>query len=259
MPSLKFYTVLSDLANVLAGLTLILSFSLIMAVYTFKADLGKAGAGWIQATMTVEGFLWFIGGFALAKIFIHTGNAAGAVSQSLISIGGLFFAVSGWNSPIYIVSLRYIVPVGKEVAAGNDALVIQGFGPALDIGAACPFYGILCFMIATTAGLIGVLGLPKDKIISPFWGVLFFFFGAWIIGVFALWGPLLLGGFKKIEDYDSILNAPIASKYTHPFQVLGAIFLTAGAVVFAIMNNSPPPPPENEKLMDDDSKEAATA
>merc|ERR1712032_1298808 len=165
--------------------------------------------------MKLEGILWFVGGFALAKIFIHTGNAVGAVGQTLIACGGLFFFVSGWNSPVYIISLKYVIPVGSVAAAGNAWLA--GFGhdcggsapPLLDVAAACPFYGITCFMIATASGFLGVKDLPKDKIISPFWGITFFFLGAWTIGVFALWGPVILGGFSDYSDYSCILDAPI--------------------------------------------------
>lgn len=256
MPSLQFYTVMSDVANILAGLSLTTSFSLITAGYTFSTPgvendhflPGHWGANWIQYTMCAEGLLWFLGGFALCKLFMQLGQATNAVSQALIAMGGLFFFVSGWNAPIYIVSIKYLIPVGSIATAGNAWLTNSSnncggaVAPLLDVASSCPFYGITCFMVATTTGLIGVSGLPKNKLISPFWGITFFFLGAWTIGVFALWGPMLLGGLKTYEDYGCILDAPIANKYTHPFQVLGAIFLTTGAIIFAVMNNSPPPP-----------------
>jgi len=192
--------------------------------------------------MKAEGALWFLGGATLSKIFIKTGNAAGAVSQAIIAFGGLFFFISGWNAPVYIVSLKYVVPVGAAAAEANAYL--RTLDPPLDdvvnFSAACPFYGIACFMIATLAGQLGVLSLPKNKLVSPFWGVTWFFLGAWTIGLFALWGPLIAGGFKDITEFADppYVTAPIGHKFTHPFQVLGAAFLTIGALTFAVMNHS---------------------
>jgi len=263
MPSVKFYSVLSDVANVFAGTSLMVSFFLIMLQYTFQIELGQTGANWIQYTMSAEGAGWFVGGFALAKLFIKIEQPLNAVSQTLIAFGGLFFFVSGWNSPIYVISLKYIIPVGTNAMAANEWLIKNGSPPLLDVAAACPFYGITCFMVATAAGLISVLPLPKTNLISPFWGITFFFLGAWTIGVCALWAPAILGGFKDYTDYAiagcdpvvepacwlGILDAPIGSKWTHPFQLLGAIFLTTGAVIFAIMNNRPQPAEAQQKLV----------
>merc|ERR1719331_3794061 len=103
--------------------------------------------------MKAEGLLWFLGGACMTKIFIITKNPAGAVSQTMIAFGGLFFFVSGWNAPVPIVSLRYIIPVGPMALADSKAYaatnpILAELFP-LDVAAACPFYGITCFMVAT--------------------------------------------------------------------------------------------------------------
>lgn len=261
MSLLSVLTLVADVSNVLAGVTLTISFVIIMLNLTFHVDAaGSDTATALQIfTMKAEGFLWFLGGACMTKIFIITKNPAGAVSQTIIAFGGLFFMVSGWNAPVPIVSLRYIIPVGSLAVEGNAALGAQ-FPFPLDVAAACPFYGITCFMTATCAGFIPILGLPKDKFVSPFWGVTFFFLGAWTIGVFALWLPCIMGGFSKIEDYDGVAGVFDAwnnkGKWVHPAQVLGALFLTTGAIIFAIMDHCSPPPPAKDALMEDT---AATA
>jgi len=177
--------------------------------------------------MILEGAFWAVGGAALAKANMITGNSSLAVGQTVICFGGIFFFASGWGDglPAKIISLRYILPSGPAE-----------HGTLADVS---PFYGIACFMFATASGLRGVWGLPKNELISPFWGVACFFIGAWTIGVFALWGPLLVDGIKRYED----LNAqetyslpPYAWSWIHYFQVIGALFLTAGAVIFGIMD-----------------------
>lgn len=265
MSLLSILTLVADVSNVLAGVTLTISFVIIMLSLTFniEAAAGPTATDIQIFTMKAEGFLWFLGGACMTKIFIITKNPAGAVSQTIIAFGGLFFLVSGWNAPVPIVSLRYIIPVGSVAIEGNKALAAQ-LDPLglnnfpLDVAAACPFYGITCFMIATCAGFIPITGLPKDKLVSPFWGVTFFFLGAWTIGLAALWIPCIMGGFSKIEDYDIVFDSwNNKGKWIHPAQVLGALFLTAGAVIFAIMDHcSPPPPSKDEALMGD---AAATA
>merc|ERR1712127_943350 len=105
--------------------------------------------------MCAEGSLWFLGGFALCKLFMKLGQATNAVSQALIAMGGLFFFVSGWNAPIYIVSIKYLIPVGSIATAGNAWLTNSSnncggaVAPLLDVASSCPFYGITCFMVAT--------------------------------------------------------------------------------------------------------------
>merc|ERR1712048_732207 len=230
-----------------------------MGTFHVEAAAGATATQIQIFTMKAEGFLWFLGGACMTKIFIITKNPAGAVSQTMIAFGGLFFWVSGWNAPVPIVSLRYIIPVGPLAVEGNKVLVETGADAfPLDVAAACPFYGITCFMIATCAGFIPILGLPKDKFVSPFWGVTFFFLGAWTIGVFALWLPCIMGGFSRIQDYDPVFDSwNNKGKWIHPAQVLGALFLTTGAIIFAIMDHcSPPPPSKDEALMGD---AAATA
>merc|ERR1712046_200296 len=83
------------------------------------------------------------------------------------------------------------------------------------------YYGITCFMVTTTRGIVSVWGLPKDKLISPFWGVAMFFLGAWTIGAITLWGPCLVSGFSdwpatpaEVFEYPTF-----RAKWVHYFQV----------------------------------------
>lgn len=117
-------------------------------------------------------------------------------------------------------------------------------------------YGITCFMVGTTIGFTGILGAPKDKLVSPFWGVTMYFMGAWTIGIFQFWGPCLLGGFSTTQNEDAAggfdFTAPAASwTFQWLFAFLGAGFLTTGAIIFGIMNGSfaltPPAPPPAAK------------
>merc|ERR1719240_1684535 len=85
-------------------------------------------------------------------------------------------------------------------------------------------FGITCFMVGTSIGFKGVLGLPKNTPISPFWGCAMYFLGAWTIGIFKFWGPVLLGG--------------VSWTVTWWFALIGALFLFIGALIFGIMNGS---------------------
>merc|ERR1712113_790683 len=68
-------------------------------------------------------------------------------------------------------------------------------------------YGITCFMAGTAIGFHGVLPLPKKPFIGPFWGCTFYFLGAWTIGIFKFWGPVLLGGFHHPSTFDYTVPA----------------------------------------------------
>merc|ERR1712050_198764 len=77
--------------------------------------------------------------------------------------GGIFFALSGLVFPGCITNITYVF--SKQMC------------DIPDLGAAGPYawnamahFGITCFMVGTAIGFKGVLGAPKNKIVSPFWG-----------------------------------------------------------------------------------------
>lgn len=221
--------VLGDWSNIIAGIALVISFGILCAALTFKiVALEGAAASAYKATMIAEGVLWAVGAACLATVNVIVNNASSAVVQTIICFGGLFFMISGIGDgvPGKILSVRLIIPLGNP-----------SHGTFAD---ACPFYGITCFMIATTMGLRSVWPLPKNKVISPFWGVACFFIGAWTIGVVGLWGPCLADGlttYETLKGGEDLLLPPYTWTWTHFFQVVGALFLTAGAIIFGIMDN----------------------
>mmetsp|Transcript_12800 Transcript_12800/g.36348 ORF Transcript_12800/g.36348 Transcript_12800/m.36348 type:complete len:256 (+) Transcript_12800:56-823(+) len=223
-------TLLGDWSNILAGISLTVSFSILCAVFTFKVakmDEGSTHEVFLY-TMTMEGILWAVGGATLAAVNVIEKNALLAVIQTIIGFGGCFFAISGLGDglPGNIISITYVIPISDPADARiQDAL---------------PFWGISCFMFATTLSLRSVWAFPKNRIISPFWGIACFFLGAWTIGVFGLWGPCLadgIVGFGDLKDKSLKYNLPPYSwTWIHVFQVLGALFLTAGAVIFGALD-----------------------
>lgn len=221
-------TLIADWGNVFAGISLTISFFLILLNAYGAIDITNPDTTLAKIqkwTMVAEGALYFIAGVALTAINVITNNAYGAVSQTIIAFGGIFFCISGFGFPFYVSSIRYIFPYD-----GNASLPD-----------ACPWYGISCFMFATAMGLYSVAGLPKKNVVSPFWGVTFFFLGAWIIGLGGLWIPLLAGGYfesDRVAGGLAWMGQPIFKwAGPHIFQLFGATFLTAGAVVFGLMDN----------------------
>jgi hypothetical protein len=166
-----------------------------------------------------------------------TNNAHGAVSQMIILFGGIFFAVSGLSgTPANVISLRYVIPLCENTRDATQECISHA-----NLADACPFYGITCFMVATTMGLWGVRKLPK-ALLGPFGAVACFFSGAWIIGVFGFWGPAIAGG---TEDYNhlqqtnrTMLDMPsYTNTWVHTMQLIGSCFLTGGACVFGHLDN----------------------
>jgi hypothetical protein len=219
-----------------------------------------SGEGWFLVakwTMALEGFGWWLGGVLLCYRNICGGNAAGAVSQCIIATGGFFFTCSAWGNPANIISLRYLVPTTVFDAPGSTGSNFVSFSDV------CPYYGIMTFFIATTMGMYSVAGLPKNKIISPFWGVCCFFIGAWIIGIVTLYVPMLSGGFTKWEDIQGVggcittpeagtcmLDMPTFAWYPLKIAaVIGAIFLLFGGLIFGMLDNFLGLPQGDEKLL----------
>jgi len=161
----------------------------------------------------------------------YTKDVPTAITQMILVFGGTFFAIGGYFNglPSRIISLKYIIPIDvhHEGSKAGDVTIAD----------ACFYYGILCFMIATARGIVSVWPLPKNKLISPFWGVAMFFMGAWIIGA-TLWVPTMCSGFASWPDEPSgPFNFPTYLwTWIHYFQFLGAIFLTTGAIIFGCLD-----------------------
>jgi hypothetical protein len=218
----RFLILVADWSNVLAGIVLDVAFLLVVLFtygYVQLADVGY----WINFTFFLEGVFWAIAAATLVKVNLMVNNASLAVVQTIICFGGIFFTISGLGGvPGKVISVNYVVPLDDHAHFVD----------------ACPFYGITCFMVATTMGLNGVWPLPRNQIISPFWAVACMFIGAWIIGVFGFWGPCLAGGLAHYEDEGVVApNMPTFKwGWTHLLQLLGALFLTAGCIIFGIMD-----------------------
>lgn len=236
----------ADWCNILAGITLVISFTIIMCTFTFKWIEMPPGSTWhtlMQVTMCAEGIFWALAAGMLTRVNVIVNNAAGAVIQVIICFGGIFFAISGYYDgiPGKVISLGYIFAPGvvvKDCVAGESwtAPVSASFADA------CPYYGITCFMVATSFGLRGVWELPKNKLVSPFWAVACFFIGAWTIGVISLWGPTILDGsvsYSHMENpsIEMYSQKTFAWSWIHIFQVIGASFLLAGGVIFGMMDS----------------------
>jgi hypothetical protein len=290
----RWVALLSAWANVFAAITLIISFS----VYFIALQLGHCDprtcttasaanhaivfngrgeghdyymvAKWMMFT---EGVCWWLAGALLCYRNICNENAAGAVSQCIIATGGFFFTCSAFGNPANIISLRYIVPItywiDEAPSSGSAGTTWVSFADV------CPYYGIACFMVATSMGMYSVRGLPKNSIVSPFYGVLCFFLGAWTIGVITLFLPMLAGGETKWEDVNvppcidgipgipfngskqCVLDMPTFAWYQLKiFSVMGALFLFSGAMIFGVMDNLLCLPVKDNKLLAADGAEA---
>jgi len=254
-------SVLGGWSNVLAGISLVISFSTyFVALQVHHCDprdrepcapdnqaivfWGHQGDRAVYETahwfMFLEGIFWMIGGVAGACTHIQADVAILAASQTLIAFGGFFFACSAWGNPANVISLRYLVPIAYLDESGTDPKIWTSFSDV------APFYGIFCFMIATTMGMVAVAEAPRGKLCSPFYGVLSYWIGAWIIGVITLYVPMLAGGLTRYEDLSMscedgagkcILDVPIIAWYPLKiWAVIGALFLTAGAIIFGVLD-----------------------
>eukprot|EP00928_Gymnodinium_smaydae_P038780 TRINITY_DN26660_c0_g1_i1.p1 TRINITY_DN26660_c0_g1~~TRINITY_DN26660_c0_g1_i1.p1 ORF type:complete len:309 (-),score=53.77 TRINITY_DN26660_c0_g1_i1:158-994(-) len=248
----RSWVLLADWGNTLAGILLMGAFlegALINSVGVaslLQVDAkGNAMPGVPNATalsvlqflFCSEGFFYAVAEFFMIGIMAQTapevgGGARGCMQFAVLMAGGIFFAFSGLVFPSCITNITYVF--SKESCTHPAAASTPYVWNAM------AHYGITCFMVGTAVGFHGVLSAPKNKLASPFWGCTMYFLGAWTIGIFKFWGPVLLGGFDGNQNTPTFDFAAPAASYTANWWLafLGAFFLFSGAVIFGVMNGS---------------------
>lgn len=242
----KSWVVIADWCNLVAGIVLMGGFlegALINSVkWEALLDDGlpsAAALSWLQFLFSAEGVLYAIAEFFMVGIMALTppqfgGGSTGAMQFAILMAGGVFFALSGLVFPGCISNVTYVFR--KEPCTHPAAAMTPYAWNAM------AHFGITTFMVGTAIGFRGVLSAPKDKIISPFWGCAMYFAGAWTIGIFKFWGPVLAGGFNTQQNSPTFdLTAPsVADSWAWNWwlALLGAFFLAYGAGIFWIMNKS---------------------
>jgi len=232
----RWWVVVADWCNLLGGFTLIGAFVVGAKLNNGSLELSASNLKWLEVLFTVEGVFFAVGELFMIGIMARTpdefgGGARGCIQFAFIMTGGILFAFSGLVFPGCITNLTYLFN-SEECAhpAASGPYVWNGMG----------HFGITVFMISTAIGFTGIVRAPKNKLVSPFWGVTFFSTGCWIIGIFKFWLPTLLGGFDTHQnDRGFDFDAPMLA-WTSLWWIglVGAIFLTAGAIVFCFMNGS---------------------
>mmetsp|Transcript_3763 Transcript_3763/g.8785 ORF Transcript_3763/g.8785 Transcript_3763/m.8785 type:complete len:269 (-) Transcript_3763:112-918(-) len=219
----------ADWSNIIAGITLVIPFALMAGSYTFGwfAMEGEV-ATVFQVLMAVEGVFWALGGALMAWTHVITDSAYPAVAQTVITFGGIFLFLNGlYNGEAgRVISFGYVLdPTGRVTF--RDAAA---------------YYGTGCFMTGTAMGLRGAWPLSKKKFVSPFWASACMWLGSWTVGM-AIWVPMLLDGLARygsLQDPDVQMYSEktFAWSANHVFQTLGACSLTAGAILFAVLNDT---------------------
>lgn len=221
----------SDWCYFIAGIFLILAFSTGTFLYPYEV----LGHDWIDVDnwfWMLEGVFYCIGSFAMVGVMTAQANIAGAFQFVIITFGGFFFSLSGSFLPACIVTVRHLV---SSVECAGAPLYLN----------AVAHYGITCFMVGTAIGFKGILAapVPRNEFFGPFWGVTMYFLGAWTIGLLHFYIPLFAGGWAAPDEADlkaHMLTYP-ENKWgvvTWWFGILGAIFLTLGAIIFLKMNGT---------------------
>lgn len=246
----RAWVIIADWCNLLAGVVLMCAFlegALINSVGMKSLLLAPglpttAAINWLQFFFSTEGVLYAVAEFFMVGIMAVTpaefgGGSRGAMQFAILMAGGIFFAFSGLVFPGCISNVTYVF---RKTACHHPAAEETPYA-----WNAMAHFGITCFMVGTSIGFLGVLKAPKNKIISPFWGCAMYFAGAWTIGIFKFWLPVLLGGFDSMQNENAVgkfkfdMSAPSVDwTWNWWAALLGAYFLTFGAFIFAVMNKS---------------------
>jgi hypothetical protein len=252
---------IADWGNFIAGWFLIASFFIGALIFNCKVESmslklpdgtilpgipSPATLNWLQFCFSAEGFFYAVAQFFMVGIMAQTppefgGGSRGCLQFAILFAGGIFFGLSGLVYPGCITNVTYVFR--------NEECPAPGIATGPYAWNAMAHFGITCFMVGTAIGFSGILPAPKNKLVSPFWGVTMFFLGAWTIGIFKFWLPVLAGGFDPnhnmaIDAKGNLvptldMTAPcLAWDWNWWFGMLGAIFLTIGATIFGLMNGS---------------------
>lgn len=248
----RAWVLIADWFNVIAGVVLMCAFGLGALINSVKMEsllvptIGiptEKTLDWLQFFFCAEGFLYAVAEFFMVAIMAQTpvqfgGGSRGCMQFAILMAGGIFFGFSGLVYPGCVTNLTYVL---RKTACTSPAAT----GPYA--WNAVAHFGITCFMVGTTIGFTGVLKAPRKPFIGPFWGCFFYFAGAWTIGIFKFWGPVILGGFDStlndgatawLPGGDAIGAPTNAYTWNWWFGLLGAGFLTLGAGIFLVMNGS---------------------
>merc|ERR1712232_1095674 len=197
----------------------------------------EAALAWLQFLFSAEGALYAVGSYYMVGIMTLTpslggGGPTGTMRFAIVMAGGIFFAFSGLVYPPCITNVMYVF---SKQACSHPAAAATPY-----VWNAMAHFGITCFMVGTTIGMRGVWRAPKGRFVSPFWGCAMYFLGAWTIGVFKFWGPVLCGGFDPSANTPVFdLTAPAqAWTWTWWLGLLGAFLLTMGALIFALIDGT---------------------
>lgn len=225
----RAFVLAADWGNTLAGLLLMCAFLWGALINSVKMESlltperipNDFALKWLQIFFCTEGILYAVAEFFMIGIMANTppefgGGAKGCMQFAILMAGGIFFSFSGLVFPDCITNAADVL--------NTDPCPALPANQTPYVWNAVAHYGITCFMIGTAIGFHGVLGAPKDKIISPFWGCTMYFLGAWTIGIFKFWAPVFFGAVPWTVFWW--------------FALVGAFFLFAGAVIFGIMNGS---------------------
>jgi len=244
----RAWVLIADWANVLAGIVLMAGFlegALINSVQMESLWYSPApgvsiptdsALKWLQFFFSLEGALYAVAEFFMIGIMAATppefgGGSRGCMQFAILMAGGVFFGLSGLVYPPCITNITYVFSTEAcNSPAANGPYVWN----------AMAHFGITCFMTGTAIGFSGLLKAPKNKFISPFWGSFMYFFGAWTIGIFKFWGPVLCGGFDSNQNSHTFdLSAPaVLWSANWWIALIGAAGLTLGAIIFALLDGS---------------------
>lgn len=244
----RAWVLIADWANVLAGIVLMAAFfegalinsvkleSLLVQGGPLKGTPTESALNWLQFFFSLEGALYAIAEFFMVGIMAATppefgGGSKGCMQFAILCIGGVFFGLSGLVFPPCITNITYVF---RNAQCTHPA----AHGPYA--WNAMAHFGITCFMTGTAIGFSGLYKAPKDKLISPFWGSFMYLFGAWTIGIFKFWGPVLCGGFDSSQNFPVFdFDAPaVTCAFNWWMALIGAGGLTLGAVIFMLLDGS---------------------
>lgn len=241
----RSWVVIADWCNLGAGCFLSCGFLLGALINSLKISSLLASPGvptdhalkCLQFFLSAEGALYAVASFFMVGVMAETppqlgGGPRGAMQFAILLAGGIFFALSGLVFPPCVNNISYVL---SKQACTHPAAAGTPY-----VWNAMSHFGITCFMWGTAIGFKGILAAPKQKLLSPFWGVTMYFLGAWTIGIFKIWGPTLCGGVDSSSNYPIFdFDAPAVTwTFTWWFALLGAIFLTLGAWILGFLNGS---------------------